>query len=197
MIKAIIFDNNGVLTTTENIGVAKMAELLNVNIDEFNVAWKEFAKPLDDGQATTDDFLGNLLEHFGQPDKFRQIRDMYFSLCYDRDEEMHELVKSLGKNYQTALLSNFGDSFEVFEKRWRTSETILPENIFVSVKLGMRKPHPEIYHYALESLNLSPAEAIFVDDREENVVAARELGMRGIVFQNINQFKSALAELVT
>jgi putative hydrolase of the HAD superfamily len=47
---------------------------------------------------------------------------------------------------------------------------------------GVRKPNPVIYHTALERLGVAdPAHAVFLDDFEGNVVAARNLGMHGIL----------------
>ena len=47
---------------------------------------------------------------------------------------------------------------------------------------GVRKPNPVIYFTALERLGVSnPAHAVFLDDFEGNVIAARNLGMHGIV----------------
>jgi FMN phosphatase YigB (HAD superfamily) len=108
---------------------------------------------------------------------------------------MHKIVCELRQKYEIALLSNFGDSFDKFEERWRTSETIKPENMFVSVKLGMRKPHKDIYEYTLNKLGLKPDEPIFIDDRSENIRTAEELGMYGIHFSDRKQFLVQLARI--
>jgi len=54
------------------------------------------------------------------------------------------------------------------------------------------KPEPQIYERALLELGVQPADALFLDDKDENVTAARELGIHGIVFENTAQ---AWAEL--
>jgi FMN phosphatase YigB (HAD superfamily) len=102
----------------------------------------------------------------------------------------------LSEKYITALLSNFGDSFDIFEEKWRTFDTIHPRNIFVSVRHKMRKPNREFYDLALKSLEIEPHEAIFIDDRQENIDAAKKIGMKGILFTDIISFKNQLAELV-
>ena len=59
----------------------------------------------------------------------------------------------------------------------------------------MRKPNPVIYFTALERLGVSnPAHAVFLDDFEGNVIAARNLGMHGIVVGD--DPREALDELV-
>lgn len=49
------------------------------------------------------------------------------------------------------------------------------------------KPDPEIFKRLLDRYGLSADECIFVDDIEQNVIAAKELGIHGIVFQNKSQ----------
>ncbi len=46
------------------------------------------------------------------------------------------------------------------------------------------KPDPEIYKTLMQKYDLKAEECVFIDDREENVVAARELGMQAIQFEN-------------
>jgi putative hydrolase of the HAD superfamily len=56
-------------------------------------------------------------------------------------------------------------------------------NIVVdSCEVGYRKPDPRIFQKALEFLGgIPPEHAVFLDDYEGNVKAARLLGMHGIV----------------
>ena len=45
------------------------------------------------------------------------------------------------------------------------------------------KPGSEIYQTLLDRYNLDPSESLFIDDRPENIEAARKLGMHGFVFK--------------
>lgn len=44
----------------------------------------------------------------------------------------------------------------------------------------------------MEKYNIVPERAVFIDDREENVQAARALGIKGIVFENYEQARREL-----
>lgn len=65
---------------------------------------------------------------------------------------------------------------------WRQS---VPDGLFdvalESCTIGIRKPELSIYRLACERLGADPTECVFVDDTEDNVLAAEELGMRGLV----------------
>lgn len=54
--------------------------------------------------------------------------------------------------------------------------------VVASYEVGVLKPHPRIYQVCLEKLGVAAAEALFVDDREENVAAAVDLGLHGLCF---------------
>jgi HAD superfamily hydrolase (TIGR01509 family) len=47
---------------------------------------------------------------------------------------------------------------------------------------GVAKPDPEIYHIACERHGIVPQNAVFIDDRIENVDSAHDLGFHGIHF---------------
>ena len=60
--------------------------------------------------------------------------------------------------------------------------------------VGIRKPEPEIYELTLERLGggIGVAECLFVDDVEDNIATARELGMTAVHFRSNDQ---AIAEI--
>lgn len=51
----------------------------------------------------------------------------------------------------------------------------------ISGDIGVRKPSRRIYEHALRTAGVGPAEAVFVDDFEHNVAAARRLGIEAIL----------------
>jgi HAD superfamily hydrolase (TIGR01509 family) len=55
------------------------------------------------------------------------------------------------------------------------------DDVVVSAEVGMAKPEPAIFRRAVDRLGLAPAECVFVDDWDQNVEAAREVGMRGVI----------------
>ena len=66
------------------------------------------------------------------------------------------------------------------------------DRIVISAEVGVTKPKAEIYLLALQQLEVSPSEAVFVDDFIENVEGARAVGMSAIHFRDP---ESALDEL--
>lgn len=69
------------------------------------------------------------------------------------------------------------------------------KNIFVSYELGLLKPDIKIYQQVLKMLGVLPEEAIFVDDKPQNVEAAQSIGIHGIVF-NQNTIAQEIARKI-
>lgn len=77
----------------------------------------------------------------------------------------------------TAILSNVpADIWHCLRERhgWLHAPAVAT----VSFQAGAVKPEPAIYHRCLAALGVGPGQALFVDDRAENVAAARRLGLR-------------------
>ena len=85
------------------------------------------------------------------------------------------------EGYRTGLVTN---NVREFSDAWRSLIPVdeLFEVVVDSCQVGMRKPDPRIFHLALELLDhADPSETVFIDDFEGNIVAAEQLGMRGIL----------------
>lgn len=84
------------------------------------------------------------------------------------------------------VLSNWdADSFVPFYTKYATFilEPIEKNHMVISADTGYVKPQAGIYEYLLSRYHLIPDECLFIDDQEENVKAADELGIAAWHFQ--------------
>ncbi|HEX3026773.1 MAG TPA: HAD-IA family hydrolase, partial [Clostridia bacterium] len=58
-----------------------------------------------------------------------------------------------------------------------------------SCDIHMLKPSPEIYRYFLDQYRLDPHDCLFFDDMEENIKAAENFGIKGILFTGEQKVK--------
>ena len=101
----------------------------------------------------------------------------------------HKQLKEHG--LQTAILSNMGDS--VLENIQSKFAWISDFDVLIwSFQHNMIKPQPEIYHLLLERLGMAPEETVFLDDKIENIEAARQLGIHGLQFSTVDQLRKDL-----
>ena len=90
------------------------------------------------------------------------------------------------------LLSNYPIWYRLIEDKLRLSRYAAWS--FVSCDMGVRKPDHVIYERAAATLGIAPEALTFVDDREENCIAAREVGMCAIRFESASQLRAELAQ---
>jgi putative hydrolase of the HAD superfamily len=65
----------------------------------------------------------------------------------------------------------------------------------LSFRLGLRKPEPRLYRYALKLARTRADRAVFIDDRDENVETAVKLGMNGLLFKSASKLEAELKRL--
>jgi len=112
------------------------------------------------------------------------------------DPDIREFLASLKNDYLIALLSN----------AWTGTRKVLDEyynclglfhHAIISAEVRLVKPDPAIYHLMLDQLEVKPGQAIFVDDLQENIDAAEQLGIHGIHFLNAQQAISDVRQLLS
>jgi hypothetical protein len=108
------------------------------------------------------------------------------------DETMIGLFRRLHTvRVPTGMLSNsWGGGYprELFPE--------LFDAVVISSEVGMRKPEPRIFQHAAQLLGLQPAECIFIDDIEANVVAAEREGFTGVLHRESDRTAERVAELL-
>lgn len=93
---------------------------------------------------------------------------------------------------QLALLSNTDPIHATYLEQHFAFVRHFPTRIY-SCNLGLRKPDPAIYHAALNALGVSPAEALYIDDIDVFVDAARKLALDTIHYQSAPQLEAELS----
>jgi putative hydrolase of the HAD superfamily len=92
-----------------------------------------------------------------------------------------------------ALLSNAGPDFGSYFRHGPLRDFF--SAFYVSGELGLIKPQAAIYQHALDDLAITPAEAVFIDNREPNVAGAEALGITGHVFTDAGRLRAFLTSL--
>jgi 2-haloacid dehalogenase len=109
---------------------------------------------------------------------------------------MIELVEELDeRGVPLFAITNFSGEFWV---PFRDREAALFDRfkgIVVSGDEKMVKPDPAIYRLALDRFGLRADEAIFVDDRADNIAGAQSVGMRGHIFTGVEALREELSAL--
>ena len=107
---------------------------------------------------------------------------------------MSRLVRELKEEgYRLYLLSNATKTFAERCRMIPWIDAVLSQfdGLVFSALVGMAKPDREIYQYVLDTYSLQAEECLFVDDYQENIDGAKEIGILGYRFEgNAKQLKS-------
>jgi len=109
-------------------------------------------------------------------------------------EDMMQLARRVALQHGVYLLSNIGDlHWDHLVARHRVDR--IGHGALPSFQAGVMKPDTAIYALAERKFALNPAATVFVDDRAQNIEAARARGWHGIVHRNFNDTREALLRL--
>ena len=119
-------------------------------------------------------------------------RDRWREMLVGEVPGMRELIEELKiQRYEIYGLTNW--SMETFpEAREHFGILQMIDRYVVSGAEGLVKPDPRLFQVLLDRYGLKAEECIFIDDNPDNVDAARQLGMEGIVFQGAEDLKEKL-----
>lgn len=187
VIKAIIFDCFGVLTTE-----TWHAFLNQLHDPSLVVAVQQVHKAYSAGLISKEENLSQIAEITGR--QFLEPEDNPGAMV--KNEQLLEFIKELKATYKIGLLSNIGNNWVREEFLSSDEQTLFDEMIF-SFEVGMNKPDPRIYMLACERLRVGPHEAIMVDDQQQYIAAAKAEGMEGLVYNNFSQFKTELEPILS
>lgn len=147
-----------------------------------NVCNREWFTRMDRGESM-DVCVAELQATYPQyADAVAMFRDRWFEMCHGDIPGMVEIIRDLkDKGVGVYGLTNWpADTFTEARRRFKTLASI--DNYVVSSSVKLAKPDPAIYRLLLSKYHLKPEECVFIDDRKDNVDAAKALGMSGIVY---------------
>lgn len=114
---------------------------------------------------------------------------------YVNTELFDYIVHDLKPMYKIGLLSN--TSREIIASKPIDIDVYgLFDAVLLSADVGMAKPDPGIFVLACERLGVGPAEVIYIDDSERNLMGAHSIGMRTLLFTDNESVRAGLNGLL-
>jgi epoxide hydrolase-like predicted phosphatase len=184
VIKAVIFDCFGVLTT----------EAYDLFRDKYlgdNEPKRQTAnKAMDDlnmGLIVYDDFLEELSKVSGL-----MTSEVEATLSKNQpNAPLFDYIRErLKPEYKIGMLSNAGSDWT--SKIFKPEDVGLFDSIILSFQIGVIKPDARAYEFATQRLDVKPQECVFIDDREKYCEGARAVGMQAVLYDDLPKMKVAL-----
>lgn len=196
-IRAVYFDNGGVIVRTEFQAPRQhLAERLGMEYEDLVhlVFDSETARQASLGLITEDEHWAAVMRRLHLPgSKAQAIRDEFFAGDVT-DLALLAYLRGLRRKCKVGLISNAWSGLRPWIVSREYDDAF--DAMIISAEVGMAKPDPRIYQLALEKLGIAASESVFVDDFPENVKGARAVGMQAIHFTQPEQALKELKQLL-
>lgn len=193
--RAIVFDFGGVMTIESNreVVVNFLCRSFSLSQEQFEVVNQQKRAAVKEGKTDEEFWLKYAAEHdVWLPEDWTTSFHQVMKQAIGVNSQMYELVNELKtRNMPIALLSNIDERLGKIIRDFGLYEPFEP--CLLSYQLGLEKPDPQIYQVLLKEMNLPAEDIIFIDDRAENIEAAKHLGLDAILFLSPCQLKNELA----
>jgi FMN phosphatase YigB (HAD superfamily) len=193
---ALIFDLGDVLFTWSAQTKTSISPKLLHKILRSST-WFSYEK----GDLDEEEAYGLVASEFGVPASevaaaFQGARDSLKS-----SPDMIELIRALKRaspDLRVFAMSNISaPDWAVLRGKASAEEWGMFDRVFTSAEARERKPNLGFYRQVLLATGVDPLRTAFVDDKLENVLSARSLGLHGVVFDSFDSVSKQLWNLTS
>lgn len=202
MIKDIVFDFGGVLTTIDTeralshfkaLGVANPADYIN------SYCQKGPFFALENGDISADEFCAELGMLCQRAISYDDAKFAWCGFITEVHVEYLEFLQHLRPQYRLSVLSNTNP----FIQGWARSPQFTPcskslddyfDMLFLSYCMKCSKPGEEIYRKMLADASMNASETLFIDDSDKNLEAASRVGIKTLKVANGEDWRDKLTE---
>jgi len=197
MIRAIIFDFGNVISSFD-VGIVLRALIPYTGKSPADLEASMFASTdlftrFEAGLVEPDEFFRSMVRAGALTISKEQFKRA-FTEKFTPVPGTTEIIRRLKPEYKLGLLSNT-NIWDYEEHITRHVVFPLFDSVTLSFEVHVLKPHNAIYEDALRKLGVSPEEVVYIDDIQEYVTAAEELGMKGIHYCSDAGLRDALDEM--
>ena len=195
-LRAVIFDYGLVLSGPPEPGArARLLEISGLSPEIFDAHYWKYRLDYDRGTLNGHTYWPTIARDTGvslSPEQIEALIEQDVLLWATVDPIMLEWVNRVrASGMKTAILSNMGQALLAYMREnfgWLDRF----HHLTWSCELNLIKPMAAIYEHTLEKLNVLADEALFLDDRLENVEGARAVGIHSLLFRGVHHLQEDL-----
>jgi putative hydrolase of the HAD superfamily len=197
-IRAVLFDYGLVLSgAPDAAALRQMESLLHADAETFHNAYWKHRDAYDRGHLSGERYWEAVADDLHQPLDAATLAALLAADTAHWSQPNQPMVdwavRLQRAGIKTGVLSNMGDAMEHGLRARHPWLEGFAHHTF-SHRLGIAKPDAAIYQHAAEGLQVAPAEILFLDDREENVLGARAAGMIALQYSGHEAFLHAMED---
>ena len=185
MIKAILFDFDGVMTLdkTGSFTICKyVSSATNMDYEIFSAAYRNYNDKLLSGEIKHCQMWDEFCSGIGVKIPMQILIDSFRNTALDRN--MLELIKRLKANkYKIAMVTdNKQDRIEEILEYQKIGKYF--DAVSISSVIGSGKEKEEIFEKTINALQVNYAECVFIDNFSKNLIVPKTKGIHTILYDD-------------
>jgi len=195
--KVFAFDLGKVLFDFDyNIALEKIKDKIGVPMEEVNKELfdNDFGLSFEKGELSSREFFSLFKNTFKANLSYEHFADIWCNI-FSVKGDVIELVKHLKNKYPLYLISNISKlHFEYLFKEYKEVFSLFNQ-LILSFEVKSVKPEGKIYQILKDKAGVSFEDIIYIDDRKDLIVKAKDFKIQTIQFINFNQLIKDLLSL--
>ena len=189
MIKTIIFDFGGVIGTDSDTIFIEVLVKHGISKEKAVEIWEQHWPNLNNGTCGVQELWNSVEQELKL--NISLVTEEYNKKIQVYPKTIDICRKLKLKGFKLGILAN--ESLEWMDiKRKKGNLNSIFDKVYSSADIKSFKPDAESYNYVLNALNSKPEETLFIDNRGKNTEAAKNIGMKTILFKDCEQLKKEL-----
>lgn len=192
MIKGIIFDPAHLVMKSDRAWeyACKRYDITKQDILELR---KKLIDPAKKGELNKNELESEWTKYFNIS-LIQAIQDFNKAgKMFDFNIDVLNLIQKFNKSkYKIGVISNTTELFASLYDEGNFYNQY--ENVILSYQAKAMKPNKKIYKLMLKKLKIKPEECVYIDIKSRDIKPAQDLGMKTILFENIEQFEKELKQ---
>jgi len=187
MARLVIFDLGGVIVSPEiELLDCHIADFLHIGILKLRGVTLKYKSSVTRGEMGLIDMYTRVVDELGVKVEVGVILDRHLKKFIDISANLNrgvlDIIKKIKPRYKVVALSNAEIETIPICNKIGIYEPF--DSVFLSCELGMAKPESGIYQRVLGDCKCAPEEAVFIDDKLENILGAQHLGIKTIHYSH-------------
>lgn len=191
----IVFDlGNTLIRFDHNISAGKIAKAFNVEARKVYDMFfdSDITRPFECGKLSPEEFHAQASKLLGLDLSYDSFVNIWNDIFW-QDDRMCALARELKKRYKLILLSNISVlHFEHIRKKFDIIGIF--DELVLSYQVGAIKPERKIFDEVIKRAGGNRSGLFYIDDREDLIEAALELGIDSVRFENIDKLRDVMKE---
>jgi len=185
MIKAILFDFDGVLTT-DATGSQSICNYIcmktGLDVEVFKKEYYKYNNDLLDGKINHENIWETFCKEINTSIDINILYESFINTPID--SKIMALIDGLKQqNYIIGMVTdNKKDRIDDIVKYYEWNKIF--DVITISAEIGSGKDYKEIFLKTIENINVKAKECVFIDNQEKNLIIPKSIGMNVIYFDH-------------